>query len=185
VYLLLLPFSYEPPLQLQRPHILPVLKPQKFTTNSSQILLTPLYMLSFLLSLLYISRLDSLRRTAPQRTSFLHPPAQWGTSFFSSSTAPEPYQCPKRATWGTANTKLREADRELVDSEKRGKRWVLHKKIRKMARLEIGDAIEMRGRVMLVLAIIACLTCAGVVLGLRWVWGWFWGVAFKWVWVGK
>lgn len=45
----------------------------------------------------------------------------------------------------------------------------MHRKIRQVAKLEIGDALEMRGRVIAVMIIIMGLACIGLCMGLKWV----------------
>jgi hypothetical protein len=121
-------------------------------------------MTSFILSLLYITRIDALRRTSPQRTSFLHP-----TTWFSP---PEPYQSPNSTAWGHANANAKEFDRQLQYEVRGGGRWHLHKKIRKIAKLEIRDAFEMRRRVIVLMVTVALIICASAVYALQWLWGW-------------
>lgn len=55
--------------------------------------------------------------------------------------------------------------------EKKRDSWHLHKKIRKVAKLEVGDALEMRERVMLAMMVGLGLLCVAGGLGLRWCFG--------------
>ncbi|KAF2740521.1 hypothetical protein EJ04DRAFT_508035 [Polyplosphaeria fusca] len=135
-------------------------------------ILTPLYMTSFLISLFLINRSSRARRTAshPSQTSFL--------SYFSPRVYldPEPYQDPLSSTWERRGSTSHVEPHPFVgDEKKRG--WHLHKKIRKVARLEIGDAFEMRRHVVVMMVGAAVLLGAALMLGFRvlvwrlWAWG--------------
>jgi hypothetical protein len=58
--------------------------------------------------------------------------------------------------------------------------WHLNKKIRKMARLEIGDAFEMRGRVMVGMVVAMVLGLAMSAMGVKWVLMLLVGKVFGW-----
>ena len=65
-----------------------------------------------------------------------------------SLLGPEPYQDPDSATW---QHKSGAADRPSPQRTGSFHGWYAHKKHRAMAKLQIGDAFEMRGRVLLAL----------------------------------
>jgi len=53
-------------------------------------------------------------------------------------------------------------------TEKRERSWHLHKKIRKIAKLEISDAFEMRGRVMVAMVVTILLAVYALYYSFRW-----------------
>lgn len=54
---------------------------------------------------------------------------------------------------------------------KKTRSWHLNKKIRKVAKLEISDAFEMRGRVIGVMLVVMVLGSMGMWMGMRWLVG--------------
>ncbi|USP79895.1 uncharacterized protein yc1106_07169 [Curvularia clavata] len=139
----------------------------------TRILLTPLLFTSFLLSLFLVNYRNRVRRTqtnAPATSSLLTylVPSRWFD--------PEPYQDPLDATWGHRNASAPHAEPHDAISprpgehEKRGS-WHLHKKIRKVAKLEVGDALEMRGRVMVGMMAALVMVAVAACLGLTWCFG--------------
>jgi len=132
----------------------------------TRIIFTPLYFVSFLVSLFLINRAERARRTTS------HPPTPSLLSYFTPSVwlDPEPYQDPRDSTWGRDVPSHAQPPNPGRGHKKR-KSWFLRKKIRKIAQLEIGDALEMRGRVAVVIAAIVLVLCAGVVMGCKWVVG--------------
>ena len=48
----------------------------------------------------------------------------------------------------------------------------MNRKIRKMAKLEIGDAFEMRGRIAVGLVVMMILACVASWMGLKWLMVW-------------
>jgi hypothetical protein len=90
-----------------------------------------------------------------------------------------PYQDPDDSRWcreGTgAHVKPHDAigpkDAGLDDKKRTEKResWHLNKKIRKVARLEIGDAFEMRGRVIVGMIVAMMLGLAILLVGVKWI----------------
>lgn len=113
----------------------------KTYTDQPQIILTPLLFTSFLVSLFLIDTRNALSRTKD-------------SSLFSFLD-PEPYQDPYDSRWGRRGSTphVEPPDplkpNQQPGTEKRKRRsWHLHRKIRKIAKLEISDAFEMRGRVM-------------------------------------
>ncbi|KAF2792734.1 hypothetical protein K505DRAFT_325976 [Melanomma pulvis-pyrius CBS 109.77] len=139
----------------------------------TRILLTPIIFTSFLISLFLINRSDRARRTTSHRSS----PTTW--FYFSPSLwiDPEPYQDPDASTWASSSTSHYEPHSALNPDNRGGggakKRtsWHLNKKIRKMAKLEISDALEMRGRVTVLLVGAVVVVGVGAFLGLWWMVG--------------
>jgi hypothetical protein len=129
-------------------------------------------MTSFLLSLFLVNHSNRTRRTTTTSPSFF--------SKLSLNLNPEPYQDASNSTWdrrgSTTHVSPNEAisPRQSKQQKQKKNSWHLHKKIRKVAKLEIGDALEMRGRVMaLMLGMIVGVLCVGW-MGIRWVLGVVW-----------
>ncbi|KAF2876329.1 hypothetical protein BDV95DRAFT_625608 [Massariosphaeria phaeospora] len=154
-----------------------------------RIILTPFLITSFLISLALINRSDRARRhqqrqTTPARNSLLAylTPSTWYRHFQD----PEPYQDPSSTAWSSSTSTSSHHEPHAAisprapdlqtQSQSRNKRtsWHLHKKIRKVARLEISDAFEMRRRVIVVMVGVLVVCGVGVWLGVRWVVGWLW-----------
>jgi hypothetical protein len=162
------------------------------STNAKQIILTPLLFTSFLISLFLVNRSDRARRTHSRSTTTTTFP-QSILSYFRPTTwlDPEPYQDPSSTSWqrgpdsdthvephSALNPSQELGQKDEGGREGRGK-WYLRKKIRKVAKVEISDAFEMRRRV-IVLLVVGMGTCVvGVVFGVRWIvrvlWGWWVG----------
>jgi hypothetical protein len=132
-----------------------------------QIVLTPVLFISFILSLSFVNLRDRAHRTySHSSTSFLSYiyPSRWLDL--------EPYQDPDDSRWSRGDSAGHVAPCDTISpkSEDKNKRrsWHLNKKIRKMAKLEVSDAFEMRGRVMV--GMLAMLLVGSVVLGVgvRW-----------------
>lgn len=58
--------------------------------------------------------------------------------------------------------------------ERRQSSWHLHKKIRKVAKLEISDAFEMRGRVIVVMLSAVVMVVGMLIVSVRWMVGRIW-----------
>lgn len=160
--------------------LLAPLGPKTYAHAHKQIILTPLLFTSFLLSLFLVNRSDRARRhTSSSRSSTL-------LSYFSPYAwiDPEPYQDPTNSTWERRGSTThvaphdaispRDADSDAAQQKKEKQKqrsWHLNKKIRKVARLEISDAFEMRGRVMLGMGVVMVGLVLGVWLSLRWMVG--------------
>ena len=132
-----------------------------------------MYFISFIFSLFLVNYRDRARRTeAHSSYSFL--------SYFYPSTwlDPEPYQDPDDSTWGSRGAAghfepnetigPRKDAQSEVEKKKEKKSWHLHKKIRKVAKLEISDAFEMRGRIIAVLLVVMVLCSIALWKGVRW-----------------
>jgi hypothetical protein len=103
----------------------------------------------------------------------------------SSWLDPEPYQDPDDSTWGRRGTtghfephdaigprpdeQGEEKPNKRKKKKKKRKSWHLNRKIRKIAKLEIGDALEMRGRMIVVMFIVLGLACGMLWMGAKWV----------------
>lgn len=144
-------------------------------TSAVKIILTPILFTSFLVSLFLVNYRNRARRTAARAPSF-----PLLTYLFPSTWLdPEPYQHPHDSTWDRRDSSRHVEPHDAISpgsasqtggTQLRKKRtsWHLHKKIRKVARLEIGDAWEMRGRVIVAMAAIMLLTCAVLCMALKW-----------------
>jgi hypothetical protein len=92
---------------------------------------------------------------------------------------PEPYQDPDDSRWCRGGKDshvephgaLGPKDVELDDKKTTRKResWHLNKKIRKIARLEIGDAFDMRGRVIVGMVVALVMGLAMLLVAVKWV----------------
>lgn len=154
-----------------------------------RIILTPVLFTSFLLSLFLVNAQDRARRTAahPPSTSYL------AYLFPSSWLDPEPYQDHNDSTWdrrGAAghvepNDAIAPKDGQLDGTgeskgkdgkgKKRKRSWHLNKKIRKVAKLEVSDAFESQGKVIVVMCAAAVFCVIGFWVGMRWIWRAFLG----------
>ncbi|KAF2644231.1 hypothetical protein P280DRAFT_227843 [Massarina eburnea CBS 473.64] len=156
-------------------------KEEKEVEESSllnRIIITPILFTSFLLSLFLINRADRLRRTKPPSTNTAnttHPPsASLPNPLFTLLTPstwlnPEPYQDPTTTT--TTTTPPPTPPR----NQNNKRPWHLHNKIRKIAHLEISDALEMRGRVIVGMGVVGLVVICVAWVGARWVVGRVWG----------
>lgn len=137
-----------------------------------QLILTPLYFTSFLISLFLVNRSDRARRaSSASRTSTVFS-YLWPSAWID----PEPYQDPVDTTWDRRDSAPHVEPHAAISprqAEDKGKRkrksWHLHRNIRKVARLEISDAFEMRGRVMLGMLVVLVGLALALWWGLRWV----------------
>ncbi|KAF2112470.1 hypothetical protein BDV96DRAFT_602371 [Lophiotrema nucula] len=175
----------DPFLELENIPIVPSPAPASPTTAPEEpqepllvrVVLTPLYFTSFLLSLFLINRSDRVRRanshtsTASSILSYLSPSA-W--------IDPEPYQDPSSSTWerressahvepNSAIQNARSEGKDVGGKKRREGSWYLHKRIRKIAKLEISDAFEMRGRMIVLILSVFTLLLVAVFLALRWI----------------
>ncbi|KAJ4988334.1 hypothetical protein SVAN01_06112 [Stagonosporopsis vannaccii] len=148
-----------------------------------RIVLTPILFTSFLLSLFLVNAQNRARRTAAHT-----PPSSYLTYLFPSSWLdPEPYQEHTDSTWGRRgaaghvepNDAIAPKDGQLDGTgeskgnegrKKRKQSWHLHKKIRKVARLEVGDAFESQGRVIVLMGAALVFSMIGLWVGMGWLW---------------
>ncbi|KAJ4301153.1 hypothetical protein N0V90_003243 [Kalmusia sp. IMI 367209] len=127
-----------------------------------RIIVTPFLFTSFLLSLFLIDTRNAITRTK--------------NSTFFSFLNPEPYQDPLDTTWArrgsTTHVKPPDSlnpDQRPGTEKKKRRSWHLHKKIRKIAKLEVSDAFEMRGRVMIAMIVVILTTVYAVSCLFRWI----------------
>jgi hypothetical protein len=151
-------------------------------TESPQIILTPVLFISFLVSLFFVNAKDRARRTAAHT-----PPSSYLTFLFPASWLDsEPYQDHHDSTWGRRDATghvepddtiapkdgqldgAREASKGEAGQRKRS--WHLNKKIRKMAKLEVNDAFESQGKIIMIMITMLVLSIIGFWVGMRWVW---------------
>ncbi|KAF2655365.1 hypothetical protein K491DRAFT_678934 [Lophiostoma macrostomum CBS 122681] len=144
----------------------------------TRIILTPLLFTSFLLSLFLINRSDRARRT---RQSATLPQSLFAYLSPTAWLDPEPYQDPTNTTWerrgsvahvephsvlGPAHNQMQPNEKRTGQEGKWGKRgWHLHKKIRKVARLEIDDAFALRRHIIVVILCALVLSVVGLWMG--------------------
>ena len=120
-------------------------------------------MTSFLLSLFLVNRRDRQRRAAAHPS----PSASASLTSYLSPRAwldPEPYQDPASTAWP-----------RRVGARADEKGWFLTKKHRAMTRLEVGDALEMRGSVIKGMVAAAVVLVVGMVVAIRWAVERWWG----------
>ncbi|KIW01656.1 uncharacterized protein PV09_06841 [Verruconis gallopava] len=121
-----------------------------------RLVMMPLISISFLLSLFLVQRSDRARRSSehPSRQALGSP--FWSPFALQSWLSPEPYQDPDDTTW-------RDADSSQGGSPKPKKRsWYVRKKLRQVGRMQIIDAFELRGVVMIALLALSVLMIVGV-----------------------
>lgn len=55
-----------------------------------------------------------------------------------------------------------------TENKKKKKSWHLNKKIRKVTKMEVSDAFEMRGRIIVGMMVVMCFSCVGIWCGMKW-----------------
>ncbi|KAF2854655.1 hypothetical protein T440DRAFT_464794 [Plenodomus tracheiphilus IPT5] len=144
----------------------------------TKIILTPILFISFIISLFLVNHRNRARRSKAHTTyssilSYLAP---------SSWLDPEPYQDPTDSTWGRQGAPghvephdalgpSKDASTEDQPSPTKKKKktaWHLNNKIRKVAKLEISDAFEMRGRVIAMMLFMIVLGSVAMWMSTRW-----------------
>ncbi|KAI8935920.1 hypothetical protein NX059_007428 [Plenodomus lindquistii] len=141
---------------------------------TSQIILTPVLFISFIVSLFLVNHRNRARRRKAHTTyssilSYLAP---------SSWLDPEPYQDPTDSTWGREGHPGHVGPHDAIgppmqaahdgDKQKTKKSWHLNKKIRRVAKLEINDAFEMRGRIIAVMLLMMVLGSVAMWMVSKW-----------------
>lgn len=140
-----------------------------------RIIFTPILFTSFLLSLFLINHRDRRRRLDEHTTTSTL------LAYLSPSTwlDPEPYQDPSNTTWdrrgslthvephSVLNPELRNGGEQSATRNRKRNSWHLRKKIRKVAKLEVSDAFEMRGRVIVLMVSVGMVGLAGLVWGVK------------------
>ncbi|KAF1845756.1 uncharacterized protein K460DRAFT_405996 [Cucurbitaria berberidis CBS 394.84] len=144
----------------------------------TKIIFTPVLFISFIFSLFLVSYRDRARRAQAHSShsflSYLYP-----STWFD----PEPYQDPSDSTWGyqssaghvEPNDAVGPREKEQSEAGKRKKKkcnqkksWHLNKKIRKVAKLQVSDAFEMRGRVIAGILAVTILSSIALWMGMKW-----------------
>ncbi|KAF2499686.1 hypothetical protein BU16DRAFT_524144 [Lophium mytilinum] len=131
------------------------------------ILLTPILSTSFLLSLFIINRGDRAARVSS------HPqPHSRGFIAYLSPRAwldPEPYQDPTSTAWNMTSPSSLTPDDVVARGNKNGRKrsWFMRKKHRAVSRLQVGDAFELRGRVIAAMVALGLAVLVGVVWSLK------------------
>lgn len=120
-------------------------------------------MISFIFSLVLIDRQQ--RRWRLSQHSGSEATAGWSRAWLD----PEPYQ----ASPGPGQASERAASEKESANAYSG--WYTRKKKRAMARMEISDAFEMRGRVVVALVVWSGLVLWGTAYVLRCMYGWILG----------
>ncbi|KAF1945460.1 hypothetical protein EJ02DRAFT_44728 [Clathrospora elynae] len=137
----------------------------------TRIIFTPVLFVSFILSLFLVNYRNRARRAEAHSSQYTIlkylAPSAW--------LDPEPYQNPHDSTWGHRGSARHVEPHDAIGprddgQSKSGKKksWHLNKKIRKIAKMEVGDAFEMRGQI--IVAMVAMLLVSSVVLwmGMKW-----------------
>ena len=131
---------------------------EPFSTRIRNIILTPFLLTSFIISLTLVSLHDRYKRAIE------HPSSR--TNWFLTYFNPEPYE-----DVGTTSPSGDPGER----AQKKRNSWHLTKKIRKITRLEVSDAFEMRGQVLVGMAVVGLLGVMVLWAAVRWVAGWAFG----------
>lgn len=130
--------------------------------------LPPIMMVSFLLSLFVVDRNQRAWRRSQHGSS--------SSSYFSiqpilSWLDPEPYQEPQDSTWQTDAPATTSDGGVPAAIKPKSEHWV-HGKHRRLAKLTLGDALEMRGRVAIMMCAWALCGLAGTIWSLRTMYYW-------------
>jgi hypothetical protein len=126
-----------------------------------QLIMTPLITVSFILSLVLVERRDRTWRVSEHATARN---SIWSGAFLRNWLDPEPYQDPTDSTWQhSENTDTGNQPIAGAVPQPGRNRWFTRKKHRKMAKMQLGDAFEMRGAVMI--SLIGILLFSVVALG--------------------
>ncbi|KAF1836591.1 hypothetical protein BDW02DRAFT_220411 [Decorospora gaudefroyi] len=140
-----------------------------------RILFTPILFISFLISLFLVNYRDRARRAKAQSSSFSILAYLAPSSWFD----PEPYQDPDNSTWGRRGTVGHVEPHDAIgprpdrkDEPRKRKSWHLNRNIRKMAKLEIGDALEMRRCIIAGMIAVLVMGTVALWMGLKWFVGW-------------
>lgn len=145
----------------------------------TRIILTPVLFISFLISLCVVNYRNRVRRANAHSHS--RTPSVLDILTPSSWLDPEPYQDPDDSTWDRKGVNghvephdsigPRERTEGKLQTGARKKRgsWHLHKKIRKVTKLEVSDAFEMRGTIIVIMAILMGFSALGMWFGMRWI----------------
>ena len=121
-----------------------------------RLIMVPLLSVSFILSLFIVERSERARRSSEhpsQNQSF------WNTFSLQNWLDPEPYQDPNDTTWGNADGSN---PQEGQVPRAQRKQWYVRKKKAKVGRMNITDAFDLSGTVMVMLLVFACIAALGL-----------------------
>ena len=121
----------------------------------------PLLSVSFILSLFIVERSERARRNSEhpsQNQSF------WATFSLQNWLDPEPYQDPDDATWQDSSGSNVNAP-EGQSSRPKKRQWYVRKKAAKVGRMNITEAFDMSGSVMVMLLALTCIVFLGLGYG--------------------
>lgn len=140
----------------------------------TKIFLTPVLMVSFLLS---ISFVDHQQRAWRLSQHYLAPASWFSSISIWSWIDPEPYQDPQDSTWNQGRDDVEHHDVPAGGGVPEALRpddhqWHTNKKHRKMAKMEVGDAFEMRDAVLAMMAVCAIICLASLIWMLRTAYRW-------------
>jgi hypothetical protein len=113
------------------------------------------------------------------KRTYAHSSTSFVTYLYPSSWLdPEPYQDPDDSSWGRRGVTTHVEPNEAISpkgagqaetkTKKQKKSWHLNKKIRKVAKLEVSDAFEMRGRVIAGMLVMMALGSIALWMGVKW-----------------
>lgn len=132
----------------------------------ADLVLAPLNMITFIISLVLVDEQQRQWRLSQHAPS--SPPA-WRRFAHWSGSQPEPYQDSDTSEWSQrAGASSRPASQRANSFQG----WYARKKKRAIAKLEIGDALDMRGRVLVALIAWAVLGALALYYALRQVYKW-------------
>ncbi|KAK4996868.1 hypothetical protein LTR66_003621 [Elasticomyces elasticus] len=127
-----------------------------------QAVMTPFLMVSFLWSLFLVDHRN--RRWRVAQHSQTTGPSWLPRLDVLAWMDPEPYQDSTDSAWKHGSGSQKDNGQVLTPKHS----WYTHKKHRKMARLAIGDAFEMRGKVLVLFAAFWIVGLVGLIWGCKW-----------------
>ena len=140
----------------------------------TRVVLTPIMMISFVLSLIYVDHQQRTWRLSQHGFS----QSAWSKLSPWHWLDPQPYQDPNSTTWDrncnadgrVENTAAVGGVPEAIPNQRH--RWYTHKNHRQLAKLQIGDALELRGRMVIILGIwaVLALTTTAWIIQKLWTW---------------
>ncbi|KAF2842911.1 hypothetical protein M501DRAFT_38574 [Patellaria atrata CBS 101060] len=116
----------------------------------TRVIVAPFLFISFLVSLFIVDRNHRLYRASSHPSNI--PPSNSLWTRISSAWNPEPYQDPANSTWNV----------------RQDQGWFVRKKHRKVTKLQLDQALEMRGRVMIAIVGIVVVSFLLGAWGIKW-----------------
>jgi len=130
------------------------------------LVLTPLNMVTFILSLFLVDQQQARWRLSQRASTTPTWRSQW--PYFHA----EPYQDSGTSTWGHSKKSSSSSDRPAAQRTGSFQGWYARKKKGAIAKLEIGDALEMRSRVLVALIAWTVLGSLALFYAARRVYSW-------------